>query len=147
MKKYSKEMNVDKFLIYSIIKVESNFKEKSISRSGAKGLMQIMNATAKECANKVGIKIVLPDDLFSADLNIRLGTFYIKNLLKKYNDNLPIALAAYNAGIGNVNSWFGKDIGNINFNKIINRVRFFQTKTYIKKVIFYYKKYKNIYKE
>lgn len=126
--KYSEQNEVDVLLIFSIIKAESNFNTQSISVSGAKGLMQLMDATAADMAKRLEFGEY---DLFKPDDNICLGTKYISTLLQYYNNNVYLALAAYNAGIGNVNKWIengiikedGSDIENIPFKETQNYVR------------------------
>ena len=137
--KYSKEYGVDKCLILAMIKNESNFKNKIISKSNAKGLMQLLDSTANELAYEIGIEEF---DLFDEETNIRLGTYYISILLKYYN-NTYLALAAYNAGIGNVNKWIEEDIINKDGSNIEN-VPFKETENYIRKNIRDYNIYKNL---
>ena len=103
VEKYADEYNVDKYLIYAIIKAESNFDEKAVSSKGAKGLMQLMQTTAEEIAEKINIE-VSEENILEPDININLGTKYISILIKKY-ENINLALAAYNAGSGNVDGW------------------------------------------
>lgn len=142
--KYANEYNVDSFLIYSIIKAESNFKKDAISPSGAKGLMQLMDSTAEEIESKIGNP--LPEEnLLEVEKNIMIGAKYYSELSQKYNGNILLALAAYNAGIGNVNKWIeegkikqdGSDIQNIPFK---------ETNMYVRKIINNYKMYQKIYK-
>ena len=129
--KYSAEYEVDENLIYALIKAESKFEADVISNKNAMGLMQLMPATAEEVANKNNIEIT--------EVNIKLGTIYISTLLKKY-ECIEIALAAYNAGIGNVDKWIengtikadGSDIENIPFK---------ETNTYVRKIMRDYKIY------
>ena len=142
VEKYAKEYNVDNLLIYSIIKAESNFNEKAISASNAKGLMQLMDKTAEEVADNLQMEYE-EKDIYEPEKNIMLGTKYYSELLKKYNDNMYLALAAYNAGIGNVNNWIetgtikedGSDIENIPFK---------ETNMYVRKIINNYRMYKKI---
>ncbi len=95
--KYSKEFGVDKYLIASVIKIESDFNKKAISSKGAKGLMQLMDFTAK----KYNVK----DSFNSAD-NIMGGTHYLMDLIKRYK-NIDFVLAAYNAGETAVDKYNG----------------------------------------
>lgn len=95
VEEFSKKYNVDKDTIFAIIKSESNFKTQIISSSGALGLMQLMQTTADEVAEKINLKQV---NLFDAKTNIEIGTKYFSMLYKKYN-NEELALAAYNAGV------------------------------------------------
>jgi Transglycosylase SLT domain len=85
----SAQYKVDADLIASVIAVESNFEPKAISRRDARGLMQLLPETAA----RLGVK-----DIFDPKENIDAGTRYLSDLLKRYDNNLVLALAAYNAG-------------------------------------------------
>lgn len=139
------ELNeVDKLLIYSIIKAESGFKEDVKSSSGAIGLMQIMFPTAQEIARKIDIQDLTEEQLYEAEKNIMIGTKYFATLLETYNGNVNLAIIAYNAGMGNVNSWLSEGIINENGTDIEN-IPFEETKMYVKKILQNYKIYKEIY--
>lgn len=141
--KYAKEYDIDNLLIYSIIKVESNFNEKANSNAEAIGLMQLMENTAVEIYNKVEGQTITTEKLYYPEINIKIGTYYFYTLLNKYN-NIGLALAAYNAGMGRVDSWIkdgtikqdGSDLENIPFK---------ETNLYVRKVLNIYEKYKKIY--
>jgi soluble lytic murein transglycosylase len=97
---------VDPILIRSVIKQESAFGLHAVSSSGALGLMQMIPPTAQEVAVQVGIKnLQLPDDMFRFDTNIHMGSFYLASLLDRYQQNVPMALAAYNAGPARLERW------------------------------------------
>ena len=140
--KCSEECEIDPLLVLAIIRVESNLKKDSVSLSQAKGLMQLMDSTADELATKLNMNEDY--DIFNAETNIELGTTYMSNLLTYYNNNIYLALAAYNAGIGNVNKWIekgtikkdGSDIENIPFK---------ETRNYVRKVLRDYRIYTQLY--
>lgn len=146
VEKYSKEFNVDPLLIFSIIKAESNFNTEAKSTSEAKGLMQLMESTATEIANEIDEPLIEQESLLKPEKNIMIGTKYYSDLLKLYDDNMLLALTAYNAGIGNVNKWIedgiiksdGSDIENIPYK---------ETNMYVRKIIRNYKMYQSIYEE
>ena len=138
--KYAEEYGVKKELIYAIIKAESNFNPNAVSNKDAKGLMQLMDSTAEEIAQKAGITLT-EENILEPDTNINLGTKYISSLLEKYKC-IEIALAAYNAGSGNVDKWIkngviksdGSDIENIPYK---------ETNIYVRKIMRDYKIYKD----
>lgn len=144
VEKYSKEYNIDPYLAYAIIKAESNFKEDAESTSNAIGLMQITKSTAFEIAEKMKINIS-KEDLYKPELNINIGLKYFRNLLDKYDNNVNLAIIAYNAGIGNVDKWIqegtiksdGSDIENVPFK---------ETNNYARKILRDYEIYMELYK-
>lgn len=99
--KYAELYNVDELLIYSIIKAESNFDEKANSKAKAIGLMQLMENTATEISNEIDNIEIPQEQIYEPETNIKLGTYYFSVLMNKYN-NIGLALAAYNAGMGRV---------------------------------------------
>jgi soluble lytic murein transglycosylase-like protein len=90
--------NVDADLLASVVRAESGGQVRAVSRTGARGLMQLMPGTA----NDMGVR-----DAFRADQNIAGGTAYLDGLLTRYHDNIALALAAYNAGPGAVDRYHG----------------------------------------
>ena len=143
---YAQEYQVDEYLIYAIIKAESNFEIDAVSSKGAKGLMQLMENTAKDVVKRVNIDISsedLSEKLLEPDININLGTKYISILLQKYG-NIPVALTAYNAGIGTVDNWIEKGIIKENGEDIEN-VPYKETNQYVRKILGSYKIYRELY--
>ena len=143
---YSQEYQVDEYLVYAIIKAESNFEIDAVSSKGAKGLMQLMENTAKDVVKRVNIDISsedLSEKLLEPDININLGTKYISILLQKYG-NIPVALTAYNAGIGTVDNWIEKGIIKENGEDIEN-VPYKETNQYVRKILGSYKIYRELY--
>ena len=144
IKKYANEYNVDEYLIYAIIKAESNFEPNAESHRGAKGLMQLMYSTAEDISKRIGIELN-EENILEPDININLGTKYISMLIQKYN-NINLALAAYNAGSGNVDGWIEKGTLKSDGSDIEN-VPFTETNNYVRKILRDYEIYKNIYEE
>ncbi len=116
---YSIAYEVDPNLVKAIIAIESCFDRKAVSSVGARGLMQLMPATAKE----LGVK-----DSFNANANIRGGINYFSQMLARFNNNVELALAAYNAGPHAVERYGGIP-------------PYAETKGYVKKVLKRYKNY------
>ncbi len=94
----AREFNVPPSLVAGVIYVESHYNVKATSRVGARGLMQIMPATARGIANRLGETGFSEDQLYDPAVNVRYGTFYLHELLDGYNNNLDLVLAAYNGG-------------------------------------------------
>ncbi len=95
---YSALYGVDPALVSAVIKCESGFRPDVVSSAGAVGLMQLMPNTKKGWASEIGLEGESTDPAF----NIRLGTYGLGKLLRRWGGNVPRALASYNWGIGNV---------------------------------------------
>lgn len=135
--KYSKENNLDPYLVISVIKQESNFVADAKSQY-AGGLMQLTEVTADEYAKKLGLTNC---DYMDPETNIRIGCYVLSSLIEKY-EVVDTALAAYNAGVGNVNSW----LTNPDYSsdgKTLHTIPFSETRHYVKKVNHYISEYKN----
>lgn len=144
--KYAEENDIDPYLVFAIIKAESNFERNIESSSGAIGLMQLMESTAIEMANEIGQEVIVKESLYNPEMNIKIGINYYSYLLKHYNGNRNLAITAYNAGMGNVDKWIkegtikedGSDIENIPFK---------ETNNYVRKIIRNYKIYEQLYSD
>ena len=139
--KYSQEYEVDENLIYALIKAESNFEADAVSSKNAQGLMQLMPSTAEEVALQNGIQLT-EENISNPEININIGTKYISTLLERYKC-VEIALAAYNAGIGNVDKWIENDVINADGSDIEN-IPFKETNTYVRKIMRDYKIYSEL---
>ena len=103
IEEYSGQYMLDKYLVMAVIKAESNYA--SNAHSGvARGLMQITDSTADWIADKLGFDFER-EDIENPEININMGCYYLRYLLDYYDENVNLALAAYNAGMGNVNKW------------------------------------------
>lgn len=141
VEKYAKENNIEKELIYAMIKAESHFQQDAISNKEAIGLMQILESTAQEVAKELEIEIT-KEEILNPETNIQLGTKYLSNLIKKY-ESTELAIAAYNAGIGNVDSWIEKGTIKKDGSNIEN-IPFKETNNYVRKILRDYEIYKEI---
>lgn len=141
---YSNKYNVDSLLTASIVKVESDFDNDAQSHQGAKGLMQLLDETAKHSAEVIG-EDYYPDKLNDIDYNLKLGVGYY-NYLYNYYNNKELALAAYNGGVGNVDKWIDQGILD-KVNPDISKIPFDETRQYVTKVMANYEVYKTFYKD
>ncbi len=141
--KYSEELSIDPMLTFAIIKTESNFHSKIESKSGAIGLMQLMDKTAKEQAEKLNIAYT-KDMLYDPEINLKLGLNYFNGLLDLFEQNYVLAFAAYNAGLGNVQKWIKE--GTIQEDgSDIEHIPFKETNMYVRKIIRNYEMYQRLY--
>lgn len=141
---YSEKYNVDPLLTASIIKVESDFDNNAQSHQGAHGLMQLLEDTAKHSADVVGIDYY-PEKLNDVDYNLDLGVGYFDYLYRYYN-NRDLALAAYNGGVGNVDSWIKEGTLDKD-NPDPLSIPFEETRQYVTKVNANYEVMKKFYKD
>lgn len=143
---YAEENNIDPLLVFAIIKAESNFNHSIQSSSGAIGLMQLMESTAIEMAKEVKQEIVVKEALYNPEINIKIGTFYYAYLIQHYEGNEHLALAAYNAGMGNVDKWIKEGIIKADGSDLEN-IPYKETNNYVRKIIRDYKIYQRLYGE
>ena len=126
-------------LVYAIMRTESNYFPEALSPVGAVGLMQIMPATAESMSKGDSKRLTHPD------LNIRLGARHLKDLLGVYDRNLTLAVAAYNAGSGNVKRW-QKGLGDLPEDEFVESIPFRETREYVKKVVSSMEMYQRLYR-
>lgn len=102
----AKRTKINPLLVLSLVRQESTFRPEALSPATAMGLMQVVPNTAREVAGDMRLKSYQsPVDLFTPDVNIKIGSTYLQRLLRASEGNVPLALAMYNAGIGNVRNW------------------------------------------
>jgi len=111
---HARNYDLDAALLAAVIYRESKFDPRARSRSGAVGLMQLLPSTAEGIALNTGGKAFVVADLVDPEINVRYGAFYLRRLLRKYEDE-RLALAAYNAGQRNVDEWLADQGGRIGF--------------------------------
>ena len=146
VKEAASENSLDPYLILAIIKTESGFNENAKSNKDAKGLMQMLDSTANEVNDNINIVDSVDDNIYDADVNIKLGCKYFSNLVKRYDGNYYLAICAYNAGMGNVDKWLENGYIEKNLDEYKNvNLPFEETSKYLEKVISSYKIYVKLY--
>ncbi len=131
---------VDPFLVAAIIREESQYDRRAVSRVGAIGLMQIMPATANAVAQRHRLPSVVREDLFDQDTNIQIGVRYVQQLLTQFSGNVVQTIAAYNAGPIAVESWATVYRGRSE-DEFVELIPFQETRQYVKRVLRSYKEY------
>jgi soluble lytic murein transglycosylase len=129
----SKQIGIDPAYVYGLIRQESRFIMDARSGVGASGLMQVMPATAKWTAKKIGMTDFQPYQITDRDTNIAIGTGYLKLLLDSFAGNMPMAAAAYNAGPGRPRNWRNGPV--LEAAIWAENVPFNETRDYVKKVL------------
>ena len=142
---YADRYEVDRNLVASVILAESKFRQDATSVHGARGLMQIMPETASWIATQIEDDSFSVDKLYNVNMNIKYGTWYLSELQTEFEGNEVLALAAYNAGRGNVYEWMEKYHWDINF-KDYTKIPFPETREYVKRVLENKKHYNKLYK-
>ncbi len=141
IEKYSEEYNLDKYLVMAVINAESSFDHEAHS-GVARGLMQLTEDTAKWIAGELEIKYY--DDIEeNPELNIKMGCYYLSYLINQY-ENTPTALAAYNAGLGNVNKWLKNEKYSADGKKL-DEIPYGETERYVRRIEFLEGFYKKVY--
>lgn len=139
----AEEFSMDPYLILSVMKAESAFQRFAISRANAMGLMQIIKPTALFITSRLPVESFEINDLFLPEINIRMGTWYLKYLLDTFYELVP-AISAYNAGPENVKKWCSLH-GHRPTVDFVELIPFQETHQYVKRVIRFYGIYRNLY--
>ena len=127
-------------MIHAIARQESQFSQNAVSHAGARGLMQLMPATAGEQAGKLGLSYSSSALIDDAGFNLQVGGAYFQRLLDYFGGSYPLAVAAYNAGAGNVNKWLRangdpRQIGGVGWIDWIERIPLSETRNYVQRVL------------
>ena len=125
-------------MIHAIARQESQFDRNAVSHAGARGLMQLMPGTARETAGKLGLGYNMGALTVDTDYNIQLGSHYFARMLALYG-SYPLAVAAYNAGPGNVNKWLRANgdprTPGVDMIEWVEKIPIFETKNYVQRVL------------
>ncbi len=141
---YALKRKLDPALIYALMRQESGFDRDIRSPVGAVGLMQIMPATGKKLAESDSVRDFHSQDLADAEMNVRLGTYYVRQLLDDYVGNPFFMLANYNAGPEPTRRWF-RAYGTRPVEEMVEDISYWETRDYVKKVMGNYWTYKILY--
>lgn len=139
---------VDPYLTLAVIREESRFNPKALSRARAHGLMQIMPSTGRLLAKHLDLNFK-NSKMYVPDINIELGTFYLADLIKRYKGNTALALASYNGGPTRVrrwlDNWYNGDATKLDIDEFVQNIPIRETRLYVQKVLGSYYEYKRIY--
>jgi soluble lytic murein transglycosylase len=145
VKKAANGKNIDPYLLLAVIYQESRFDPTAKSSASARGLMQFMLGTARRLALEVDLPNLDASDLYRPEVSIHLGAHYLRKLINRHNDSSERALAAYNAGSGNVLRWLAVTDSTHDPSVFVSNIGFRETKLYVLKVLGNYYAYRSIY--
>ena len=146
IKKNSKKYEIDPLFVASMIREESRYNTEGVSWVGALGLMQIMPSTGRDLARRIKLRRFHTNMLFDPEINIQMGTWYMKNLMDKFENNHALVAGAYNGGPGRMQRWLReRDISDLD--EFIEDISITETRRHIKKVIDSYHIYRELYSE
>ncbi len=130
----TKYAQLDPWLILGVIRQESGFNARAVSRSDARGLMQLLPTTGRELYQRMGLEAFRDDLLFDPQMNVRLGAQYLGRLAETHRGNLILTLASYNAGPARVRRWL-QELSTSDWDEFIERLPFEETRLYVKSVL------------
>lgn len=141
----AKRNGLDPYLVAAFIREESQFRAEALSPAGARGVMQVMPATGEWIAKANGMRDFDRAKLFDADLNIAIGAWYLSHLMKRFQNDLVLVAAAYNAGPEAVAGWNGRNGSLADADAFVETIPYLETRGYVKKVLRNYAEYRRIY--
>jgi soluble lytic murein transglycosylase len=133
---FAQSRKLDPSLIYGVMRRESLFDPLARSSVGALGLMQLMPSTARTVARSLGMKRPRKSDILRIENNIRFGTHYLRTVMNRFDNNVALAAAAYNAGPNNVRRWLPKE-SVMSADLWVETVPFGETRNYVQAVLAY----------
>lgn len=141
------QRGVDPLLVHALIREESRYNPKALSRSHALGLMQLLPGTAYGAAKNVGITLSGESDVYRPEVNVKLGTFYLGYAIKRFNGNAMLGVASYNGGPGAVTGFMRRHTasGSGDFDQFVENIPFRETRDYVRKVFGSYWTYQAMY--
>ena len=144
LEQYCRAEGLDPYLMAALIRQESEFNPKAISPANARGLAQVMPATGRQLSRQLGIRRFRTAMLFTPDMNLKLGTYYLKQLSDDLQGKWEAALASYNAGKTHVTAWMAA--GNYREpSEFVESIPFNETRAYVQSVLRNAEVYREIY--
>jgi len=134
LEQYCRSLSLDPYLVAALIRQESEFNPKAVSRANARGLTQVMPATGRQLSRKLGIPGYRTSLLFNPDTNLKIGTYYLKALSDQLEGKWEATLASYNAGKSRVLTW----LGTANYHEpaeFVESIPFNETRGYVESVL------------
>lgn len=136
LKEYAERRQLDLSWVYALVRAESAFMEDARSPAGALGLMQVMPHTGRETAKTIGWHRFQVSQLLNPDTNIPIGTAYLKRMYDRFNHNMILATAAYNAGPAAVARWLPKT-GCMQPDIWLEQIPLTETRNYVHRILYY----------
>ena len=138
------KQGLDPFLVTAVIREESAFAPRAVSRAGARGLMQLLPQTAEQVARQYRVPLGGSAPLDAPEVNIRLGTIHLAELLRDHGGSLSLALASYNAGQQHVRRWLQR-FRFADEEEFTEDIPYTETRNYVKRVLGSYQRYSTLY--
>lgn len=142
--RFAAERELDPFMVYAIMREESGFRADIESWANARGLLQLMHGTANDMAALTGRGSVTTQQLFDPDINVELGTMYMRRLGALFGNHPAMIIAGYNGGQGNVRNWL-RARGAMPLDLWVEEIPYAQTRDYVKRVTMSYWVYSWLY--
>ena len=145
---YAAQFGIDENLVLAVIREESRFNPRTVSWANARGLMQLIPHTGLIVARLIGLRPYYTNRLHDPDINIKMGCYYLSQLLKRFNGNKVLAVAAYNGGPVRVQKWYRHwqaQTGDVDMDEFVESIPLSETRRYVQKVMKSYNEYKRLY--
>jgi soluble lytic murein transglycosylase len=144
IERYSTQKDLSPYLVFAMVRQESAFDVSARSWAGAQGLMQLMPATGRELAQRMGLRFST-DRLSDPEFSVRLGTSYYSQVLDMFNGNHELALAGYNGGPYRIKKLWRQAGSNPELDEFLESLRLEETKTYVKRILLFENSYRKLY--
>jgi soluble lytic murein transglycosylase len=142
--RHAEREKVSPYVLLAIIRQESAFDARAISRSGARGLMQIMPATGRELALQAGLPYS-SERLLDPETSIRLGSRYFRQVLGLFDGNVELALAGYNGGPYRIRSWWNAARASQGVDEFIDGLSLDESRLYVHRILVFADSYQQLY--